>query len=567
MDANALERETLERKDRDELQKIVGALGGKATTRTRKADLIDQILELTGVTTAGAGADADADDRATSEGGSGSPAPSEDAPSEDASAPGGSEDDGPSKGGDGRSGASGKADAGRADGGRQQGGRQQGGDAKAQQGGDAKAQQGGDGKAQQGGDAKNDQGGDDDEAGGRRRRRRGRNRDAGAQEEYTGDPIPVEGILDLRDDGYGFLRVEGLLPSKDDCYVSVKQVRQFGLRKGDRIAGGSRPALRNEKNPAILRIDTVNGVELEPGADRPRIQELGATFPTERIAVAVTAEEEADRHDDALATAIDVLAPIGKGSRVLVQAPPRSGATTLLQTVARGVELNEPDAHLVVVLLDERPEEITEMRDLVAGGDVYGSPVDGDADEHVATVELAVARAQRLAEVGEDVVLLVDGLARLARAAHMATNGVGRTLGGLDVAAVQTAKRVFAAGRDLVEGGSITLVAVTEVDTLSEAAEAVLDVVRGAATTTIRLEGFAAARRAFPAIDVAGTGTRREELLVGEDGAEAREALRRALAELPEGDTADNDVQLDALLARLREAGTEDELLAEVTKG
>lgn len=536
VDANALERETLERKDRDELQKIVGALGGKATTRTRKADLIDQILELTGVTPAdtegeGSGAKATepeskSDDAAPTE----KPAekqPQRKADDEGAKGAEKSDDKAPTKADD------------------------KGADKADDKGADKTAE-----KAPSTQESRSEAG-DDQEGGGKRRRRRGRNRDGGpAQEEYSGEPVPVVGVLDLRDDGYGFLRVDGLLPSKDDCYVSVKQVRQFGLRKGDVVAGGSRPAFRNEKNPAILHIDTVNDVALEPGTERPHFEDLTATFPTEQLVLTLE-----DEPDERTTRAVDLLAPVGKGSRVLVLGPPRAGSTTLLQAIARSVEVNEPDAALVVVLLDERPEEITEMERLVTTGTVYGSAFDKPADEHVAVVELALARAQRMAEAGDDVVVLVDGLTRLARASHAASPGVGRSLGGLDVAAVQTAKRCFGTGRKLEEGGSVTLVATARVDTGSEVDAAVVDAVMGAATTHIRLDRFAAERRAFPAIDVGATGTRHEELLVGDDGAEARDALRRSLGELPTDGASGHSDALDGLLERLRSTGSNDELL------
>lgn len=552
VDANALERETLERKDREELQKIVGALGGKATTRTRKADLIDQILELTGVTTAPAGDEADPPEAAeatpdpqveagTDDGGDEAEASAADEPA--AREPRPARQERPARQPRKDQGDQGDADQASPQGRRPQGDQQQG----ERQQGDQQAK----GRDQ-------DQGDDADSAdGGKRRRRRGRNRDGSpGQEEYSGEPVPVVGVLDLRDDGYGFLRVDGLLPSKDDCYVSVKQVRQFGLRKGDVVAGGSRPAFRNEKNPAILHIDRVNDVELEPGTERPHFEELTAVFPTERIELTLT-----DESGDRTTRAVDLLAPLGKGSRALVLAPPRAGATTLLQAMVRSIEVNEPDATLVVVLLDERPEEITEMSRLVTTGTVYGSAFDKPADEHVAVLELAMSRAQRVAEAGDDVVVVVDGLTRLARAAHAAAPGVGRSLGGIDVAAVQAAKRCFGTGRNLEEAGSVTVIATARVDTGSEVDAAVVDAVMGAATTQIRLDRFAAERRAFPALDIGGTGTRHEELLVGEDGAEARDALRRSLGELPAGDGTGHSDALDALLDRLRSTGSNDELL------
>jgi transcription termination factor Rho len=561
VDANALERETLERKDREELQKIVGALGGKATTRTRKADLIDQILELTGVT-APAESEASPDQPEPASEPEPAAASTEaaeaDAPSDAPERP-----EKPKRSADDQrdpSGAGGKPAAG--------GGKPPAGGDKATAGGD-KATAGGsgtDGSDRPKGEQRpqRDDAGDDggpegagEDGGGKRRRRRGRNRDAGpSPDEFSGEPIPVAGVLDLRDDGYGFLRVDGLLPSKDDCYVSVKQVRQFGLRKGDVVAGGSRPAFRNEKNPAILHIDTVNDVALEPGAERPHFEELTAVFPTESISLTLD-----DEPDDRTTRALDLLAPFGKGSRVLVLAPPRTGATSLLQAVVRSVEVSEPDVSLMVVLLDERPEEITEMERLATTGTVYGSAFDRPADEHVAVLELAVARAQRMAEAGDDVVLVVDGLTRLARAAHAASAGAGRALGGLDVAAIHAAKRCLGTGRKLEEGGSVTVVATARVDTGSEVDDAVVDAVIGAATTQVRLDRFAAERRAFPALDVGATGTRHEELLVGDDQAEARDALRRSLVELPADAPGGHSGPLDGLLDRLRSTASNDELL------
>lgn len=520
------ERETLERKDRDELQKIAGALGGKVTSRTRKADIIEQILELTGVI-GGDASDGKASDEKTAPAAKAEerkPEPKVEEKADDSKAP------------------EKKVEEKKADNGKAQSDKQ-----------DQKQDQG------------QDQGGNDDGEGGRRRRRRGRNRDGGPQQdEFTGEPIPVVGCLDLRDDGYGFLRVDGLLPSKDDCYVSVKQVRQFGLRKGDIVAGGSRPAFRNEKNPAILRIDTVNDVESDVLGDRPLFEDLTAVFPAEQVTL--TVEDDAD---SATTRAIDILAPIGKGSRVLLAAPPRTGKTTVLQTIARSVEANESEASLLVVLLDERPEEITEMQRFVAAGTVYGSVFDADPEEHVAVLDLALARARRMAEAGDDVVVLVDGLTRLARAEHASPHGGqngGRPLGGLDNGAIQAAKRAFGTGRNLEDAGSVTLVATVTVDTDSEVDDAVYDAVSGAATTQIRLDRFAAERRSFPALDVGRTSTRREELLVGDDAAAQREALRRLLAAQPDGSSADHADGLDTLINRLRDTPSNEALLEAVAK-
>ena len=540
VDANALERETLEKKDRDELAKIAGALGGKVTSRTRKADIVDLILELTGVTVGAASAPADdagddgAADAATGDDDASSSTGTKATKGRKADAAAAAdEDDDDAEGDDERD----RDDAATDNGAARTGSSKDGSN-------NDNASNNGDGNGEDGN-------------GGQRRRRRGRNRGgANTNDAFSGEPMPVEGMLDLRDDGYGFLRVSTLLPSKDDCYVSVKQVRQLGLRKGDIVAGGARPAFRNEKNPAIIQIDSVNGVELEPETDRPLFEELPAAFAAEPLTLAGE-----DGTEQWTARAIDLLAPIGFGSRVLVAGPPRSGRTTVLQTIARAVEADHPTVSLIVVLLDERPEEIAEMRDLVTAGEVHGSPFDASPDEHVAVTELALARARRIAEGGDDVVVLFDGLTRLARADHASGHGNGRTLGGIDAGAITTAKAAFGAGRNLQDAGSVTLVATVNAGTDSELDAAVYDEVIGAATTHVVLDGAAVARRSFPAIDIAATGTRREELLVEEAGAVARDALRRELVALPDGGAADHADGLDTLLSRLRSTKSNDEVL------
>ncbi|WP_436793228.1 transcription termination factor Rho [Actinospongicola halichondriae] len=542
------ERETLERKDRDELQKIAGALGGKVTSRTRKADIIEQILELTGVTDAGSDSSPAPESKPDDE------PKAENKPQPKPEQRNGQQND-QNKPRNGGSAVQSDTDSGKKDSGKNDAGKKDNDKDASQTNGQNNGQNG------------QDQGGNDDGEGGRRRRRRGRNREGGPQQdEFTGEPIPVSGCLDLRDDGYGFLRVEGLLPSKDDCYVSVKQVRQFGLRKGDIVAGGSRPAFRNEKNPAILRIDSVNDVAVDEStvAERPLFEELAAVFATEALTLTVDGDAETTT-----TRALELLAPIGKGSRVLLAAPPRSGKTTMLQTLARSIEANESDTSLIVVLLDERPEEITEMQRFVAAGTVYGSAFDAEPEDHLALVDLALARARRMAEAGDDVVVLVDGLTRLARAdqasPHGSQNG-GRSLGGLDNSAIQAAKRAFGAGRNLEDAGSVTLVATVAVDTGAAVDEAVYEAVLGAATTQIRLDRSAAERRTFPAIDVGQTSTRREELLVGDDGASARDALRRVLAAQPDASSADNADGLDTLINRLRDMPSNDDVLGAVAK-
>lgn len=545
VDANALERETLERKDRDELAKIAAALGGKVTTRTRKGEMIDLILDLTGVT----GRDSDAgeeaaktdDEKGSADAGASSAATT--AKTADAEAKPDDKDDKGSR--RDKSPDQDKAsDRGRSS------ERDKSTETKASE--DDHAADESDAPERKS-DSENDAAAARAEgANGQRRRRRGRNREAGPPDEFTGEPIPVAGCLDLRDDGYGFLRVDGMLPSKDDCYVSVKLVREYGLRKGDVIAGGSRPAFRNEKNPAILRIDTVNDLPIEPGTHRPLFEDLTATFATEPITLGADS-------DDTTGRALDALAPVGKGSRVLVAGPSRAGKTSVLTTIAQRADAAE-DLNLIVVLIDERPEEITEIERVVDSSMVYGSAFDAPPEDHAAMVELALARARRIAEGGDDVVVIIDGLTRLARAAHASGHASGRTVGGIDTNAINTAKRAFGAGRNLEEAGSVTLVATASYDTGSEMDAAIYDAIAEAATTQVVLNRSAAERRSFPALDVGRTSTRREDLLVGEDGAEDRDSLRKELAGLPDPDSADHADGLDSLLGRLRATKSNDEL-------
>ena len=565
---DSIDVEGLERKDRGELAAIATALGGKPTSRTRKADIIGMILDLAGVTDAGGGA-----------GTPSAPAPTTDAPAADAESSNGSTADGGSEGAsNGAQGAEGHSDdagpAGERERGdrgrdrqqgdrqqsdRQQGDRQQGDRQQSdrQQGGQSRQQ----GDRQQGG-----QQGDGDGEGGnrRRRRRRGRDRDRERTDEtpeqpWDGETVDVSGYLDLRDEGFGFLRVKGFLPSKDDVYVTVKQTRQLGLRKGDFLEGASRPAIRNEKNPALLRIDKVNGVDPEEARKRPRFEDLTPLFPDQKLRL-----ERADEPLDMTSRIIDLISPIGKGQRGLIVSPPKAGKTTVMKTIAKSIEHNNPEVHLMVLLVDERPEEVTDMRRSVRG-DVLASTFDRPSDEHTKVAELAIERAKRLVEEGKDVVIILDGITRLARAYNLAAPATGRIMsGGIDTGALYPPKKFFGAARNVEEGGSLTILATALVETGSKMDEVIFEEFKGTGNMELRLDRRAAEKRIYPAIDVDASSTRHEELLFERTQLQQVWKLRRVLSGLAgEGNPG---AGLELLIDRMKTFPNNDVFLAEIAK-
>ena len=537
MSVDSIDLDGLERKDRAELATIAQALGGKPGSRAKKADIITMILELAGVTPPGgdepaahddttgdATAAADADDEGPVPSdpplADRGPIPSEDPTAGDAlvpaARPGATADD------EGAAGGTAEDDG-------------------------SSGEQPGEGEGSR-----------------RRRRRRGRDRDRGeeggeAGQNWEGEPIEVAGILDLRDEGYGFLRVEGLLPSRNDVYVSVKQTRQFGLRRGDWVTGASRPANRSEKNPALLRIDTVNGTEPERSRERPHFEELTPLFPQERLRL-----ERDDHPYDIAGRVIDLLAPIGKGQRGLIVSPPKAGKTTIMKTLAQCIEANHPEVELMVLLVDERPEEVTDMRRSIEG-EVVASTFDRPAEEHIAVAELAIERAKRMVEQGQDVVVILDGITRLARAYNLAAPSGGRIMsGGLDTAALYPPKRFFGAARNLEEGGSLTILATALVETGSKMDEVIFEEFKGTGNMELRLDRRAAEQRVFPAIDVDGSSTRHDELLVDSKQLQQILKLRRLLSKLAaEGDAA---AGLELVIDRMRKFPTNEVFLAEVAK-
>jgi transcription termination factor Rho len=417
----------------------------------------------------------------------------------------------------------------------------------------------------QGGDQNRGDTPDANEPGNRRRRRRGRRGkdDQSQAEDFTGEPLDVEGLLDLRDEGYGFLRVKGYLPSKDDIYVSVKQARQFGLRKGDRIAGASRPAMRNEKNPALLRIDKVNGDEPDKARQRRRFEDLTPLFPDEKLSLETTNDPS-----NMTARIVDLIAPVGKGQRGLIVSPPKAGKTAIVKQIARSVETNNPEVKLMVLLVDERPEEVTDMRRWLRNdtSEVVASTFDRPSEEHTQVAELTIERAKRLVEDGQDVCIILDGITRLARAYNLAAPATGRIMsGGVDSGALYPPKRFFGAARNIEEGGSLTILATALIETGSKMDEVIFEEFKGTGNMELRLDRRLAERRVYPAIDVDASSTRHEELLFARNQLNLVWALRRVLSGLSHSDGG-NAAALELLIDRMKTFRTNDEFLAEVAK-
>ncbi|MCU1362797.1 MAG: transcription termination factor Rho [Acidimicrobiaceae bacterium] len=398
-----------------------------------------------------------------------------------------------------------------------------------------------------------------------RRNRNGRERFTGdsmpnADQPYAGELVDIEGLLDLRDDGYGFLRTKGYHASPNDVYVSINQVRRYHLRKGDTIAGGYRPAASNEKYPALLRVDTVAGVDPEVARLRPKFEDLTPLFPDEKLNL-----ETNEGKLDLTPRIVDLLAPIGKGQRGLIVSPPKAGKTTIMKQIAQSIETNNPEVHLMVLLVDERPEEVTDIRRSVHG-EVISSTFDRPAEEHTHVAELCIERAKRLVEQGRDVVIILDGITRLARAYNLAAPATGRIMsGGVDSGALYPPKKFFGAARNIEEGGSLTILASALVETGSKMDEVIFEEFKGTGNMELRLDRRLAERRLYPAIDVNGSSTRHEELLFGRDALQQVWKLRRVLNGLAaEGRDA---AGLELLIDKLKSTKSNDEFLAEIGRG
>ncbi len=410
-------------------------------------------------------------------------------------------------------------------------------------------------------DRQQDDGDDRNGRGGRYRdrKRRGQGGQDEIEPEITEDDvlIPVAGILDVLDN-YAFVRTSGYLPGNNDVYVSLGQVKKYNLRKGDAVVGSIRQP-REGENPgrqkynALVKIDSVNGLALDATAERVEFGKLTPLYPTERM----TLETEPGKLTTRI---IDLVSPIGKGQRGLIVSPPKAGKTLVLQAIANAIAKNNPEVHLMVVLVDERPEEVTDMQRTVKG-EVIASTFDRPAEDHTTVAELAIERAKRLVELGHDVVVLLDSITRLGRAYNLAAPASGRILsGGVDSSALYPPKRFFGAARNIEDGGSLTILATALVETGSKMDEVIFEEFKGTGNMELRLSRQLADKRIFPAVDVNASGTRREEMLLSAEETKVTWKLRRALAGL------DTQQALEIVLGRLKDTSSNVEFLMQVQK-
>ena len=419
----------------------------------------------------------------------------------------------------------------------------------------------------------NDNDDDGEGRGGRRgrrfrdRRRRERGGDGGGggdrgdrDTELREDDVvqPVAGILDVLDN-YAFVRTSGYLAGPNDVYVSMNMVRKNGLRRGDAVTGavrvakdGEQPNQRQKFNP-LVRLDTVNGGPVEDAKKRPEFTKLTPLYPNERLRLETTSEKLTTR-------VIDLIMPIGKGQRALIVSPPKAGKTTIMQDIANAITKNDPECHLMVVLVDERPEEVTDMQRSVKG-EVIASTFDRPPSDHTQAAELAIERAKRLVEQGKDVVVLLDSITRLGRAYNNASPASGRILsGGVDSTALYPPKRFLGAARNIEEGGSLTIIATAMVETGSTGDTVIFEEFKGTGNAELKLDRKIAERRVFPAVDVNPSGTRKDELLLSTDEFAVVHKLRRVLSGL------DPHQAIDLLMSQLRKTKNNYEFLVQVSK-
>jgi transcription termination factor Rho len=402
--------------------------------------------------------------------------------------------------------------------------------------------------------------GDREDRGGRfdrrdrfRRDRGGRDREIVLSEDDV--LLPVSGLLDILE-SYAFLRTSGYLPGPQDVYVSLQQVRRYGLRKGDVITGAVREPRENERREkfnALVKIETVNGMEPDSARERVEFSKLVPLYPQERLRL--------ETQPNILTTrVIDLIAPIGKGQRGLIVSPPKAGKTMVLQSIANAITENNPECHLMVVLVDERPEEVTDMQRSVKG-EVIASTFDRPADDHTTVAELAIERAKRLVELGHDVVVLLDSITRLGRAYNIAAPASGRILsGGVDSAALYPPKKFFGAARNIEDGGSLTILATALVETGSKMDEVIFEEFKGTGNMELKLDRKFADKRIFPAVDVDASGTRKEEILMGPEELNIVWKLRRVLHAL------DSQQALELLLEKMKGTKSNVEFLMQVQK-
>jgi transcription termination factor Rho len=563
------DRSALEQKLIPELQRIAQEMGIEGTQRLRKAGLIDAIVAKGGNGSNDGAAAAAPTAVALAERADGS----DDTPqggSEVEPAEAGSAADGPStpresnradergdrdhnddreRGGNGRDRNQGERN------------RNQGGDRDQSQRGGRDQNQGGDRNRNQG-DRDQNQGGDQDRnrrqrpsrEDRRRMREERRLREEQERAEEIANAPTLTGILDLLPDGYGFLRTSGYMPGPEDIYVSVSQVRKASLRKGDVVAGKIRRPRDNEKYVALLDVETVNGLDPEAAKERSNFDKLTPLFPDDRFRLESGAAAVAER-------IIDMVAPIGKGQRGMLVAPPKAGKTTILKQVANGIIASNPEVHLIVLLVDERPEEVTDWQRTVTAAEVVFSTFDKPTEQHIQVTELVLERAKRLAESQQDVVIILDSLTRLARAYNLAMPASGKILsGGIDASALYPPRRFFGAARNIEEGGSLTIIASALVETGSRMDEGIFEEFKATGNMELRLDRQLAEKRLFPAINVDASGTRKEELLLPPEELALVIKLRRVLHALEPA------AALELLTDKIRATKSNEQFLKEIAK-
>ncbi|MEU2203299.1 transcription termination factor Rho [Microbacterium oleivorans] len=403
----------------------------------------------------------------------------------------------------------------------------------------------------------------DDEQGQGRGRQRNKRRGQSTNDEFDTEIgeddvlIPIAGILDVLDN-YAFVRTTGYLPGQSDVYVSLGQVKKYNLRKGDAVVGAIKQPREGEQSSrqkynALVKVDAVNGLSVEDAATRVEFGKLTPLYPQERLRLETAPEKLTQR-------IIDLVAPIGKGQRGLIVAPPKAGKTIVLQQIANAIATNNPEVHLMVVLVDERPEEVTDMQRTVKG-EVIASTFDRPAEDHTTVAELAIERAKRLVELGRDVVVLLDSITRLGRAYNISAPTSGRVLtGGVDASALYPPKRFFGAARNIENGGSLTILATALVETGSKMDDVIFEEFKGTGNSELRLSRQLADKRIFPAVDVNASSTRREEMLLSADEVKITWKLRRALAGL------DPQQALEVVLGKLKETTSNVEFLVQMQK-
>jgi transcription termination factor Rho len=404
---------------------------------------------------------------------------------------------------------------------------------------------------------------DDTQAGGRGRQRNKRRGQGQVGDEFDTEIgeddvlIPIAGVLDVLDN-YAFVRTTGYLPGQSDVYVSLGQVKKYNLRKGDAVVGAIKQPREGEqsgrqKYNALVKVDSINGLSVEDAAERVEFGQLTPLYPQERLRLETGHEKLTQR-------IIDLVAPIGKGQRGLIVAPPKAGKTIVLQQIANAIATNNPEVHLMVVLVDERPEEVTDMQRTVKG-EVIASTFDRPAEDHTTVAELAIERAKRLVELGRDVVVLLDSITRLGRAYNVSAPTSGRVLsGGVDASALYPPKRFFGAARNIENGGSLTILATALVETGSKMDDVIFEEFKGTGNSELRLSRQLADKRIFPAVDVNASSTRREEMLLSADEVKITWKLRRALAGL------DPQQALEVVLGKLKETQSNVEFLVQMQK-